>query len=76
MSAGDSTAGRTAGKVMAARKRASGWQIRCLNCDCAEPWLKPGARAKAAERSYTFSRCPNCKRIRFRVIERVPTGPL
>jgi len=60
---------------MAGEKRAQGWQIRCLKCGCAEPWVKRGARPKATERSYTFGRCPRCKRIRFRVIERVPTGP-
>ncbi|MGA3285608.1 MAG: hypothetical protein ABSD57_14270 [Verrucomicrobiota bacterium] len=75
MSADDSTARTAAEKVMAAKKRASGWQIRCLKCGCAEPWGKPGARPKAAERSYAFGRCPKCKRIRFRVIEKVPTGP-
>jgi len=60
---------------MAAKKQAPGRQIRCLKCGCVEPWGKPGARPGAAERSYTFGRCPQCKRIRFRVIEQVPSGP-
>jgi predicted nucleic-acid-binding Zn-ribbon protein len=75
MSANDSIARTAAEKVMAAKKHASGWQIRCLKCGYAEPCGKHGTRPKAAERSYIFGRCPKCKRIRFRVIEKVPTGP-
>ena len=53
-------------------RQASGWQVRCLNCDFTEPWSELGARHKAAGRTYTFSRCPQCKRIRIHVIEKVP----
>jgi phage FluMu protein Com len=57
---------------MKPKKRADCWQIRCLRCDSTEPCDKPGARAEAAGRKFIFGRCPNCKRIRFRVIEKVP----
>ena len=60
---------------MSGKKLAGGWQIRCLKCGYAESWGKHGGRSRIAERSYTFGRCPHCKRIRFRVIEKVPTGP-
>ena len=53
-------------------KRAPDLQIRCLRCDFAEPWDKPGVRLKASGRKFVFGRCPQCKRIRFRVIEKVP----
>jgi hypothetical protein len=59
-------------KKMDSEKRASGWQIRCLNCDFTEPWGKYGIRLKAVGRTYTFGRCPQCKRIRIHVIEKVP----
>jgi predicted RNA-binding Zn-ribbon protein involved in translation (DUF1610 family) len=72
MSANDSTARRTAEKVMAAKKRAPGWQLRCLNCGFTEPWGKRGVRRKAIGRKYTYGRCPHCKRVRIRVIEKVP----
>jgi len=48
------------------------WQIRCLRCDAIEPWDKPSARIKASGRKFVFGRCPQCKRIRYRVIEKVP----
>ena len=54
------------------KKRVANWQIRCLRCDSTEPCDKPGARAEAAGHKFIFGRCPNCKRIRFRVIEKVP----
>jgi len=57
---------------MESKKSANGWQIRCLRCDFAEPWDKPVTRTKSSGRKYIFGRCPNCKRIRFRVIEKVP----
>ena len=57
---------------MESKKRATNWQIRCLRCDFIEPWDKPGARLKAAGRKFIFGRCPKCKRIRLRVIEKVP----
>jgi phage FluMu protein Com len=57
---------------MSSKKRAPGWQIRCTRCDFAEPCDKPGGRLKASGRKFIFGRCPNCKRIRFRVIETVP----
>jgi hypothetical protein len=53
-------------------KRAPGWQVRCLQCDFIEPWGKYGVRLKAVGRTYTFGRCPQCKRIRIHVIEKVP----
>jgi hypothetical protein len=59
-------------KKMDPEKRAPGWQIRCLKCDFAEPWGKYGVRLKAAGRTYTFGRCPQCKRIRIHVVEKVP----
>lgn len=61
---------------MNAKKTATGWQIRCMRCDFAEPWEKPAARTKSAARKFVFGRCPNCKRIRFRVIEKVPDPKL
>ena len=60
---------------MAAKKRAAGWQIRCLKCGDTEPWGKRSAQSKSAERSYVFGRCPKCKRIRMRVVEKVPVTP-
>ncbi len=53
-------------------KQTTGWQIRCLRCDFAEPWNISGARRKSGARRFVFGRCPQCKRIRFRVIEKVP----
>ena len=58
------------------KSNASGWQIRCTKCDCAEPWSKPVARTKSGGRKFVFSRCPQCKRIRFRVIEPMPDPTL
>jgi len=52
------------------KEPAPGMQIRCLKCDCTEPWEKQDGRLKAAGRTYTFGRCPQCKRIRMRVIEK------
>ena len=57
---------------MEPKKHANGWQIRCLRCDFTEPWDNPGTRLKASGRKFVFGRCPHCKRIRFRVIEKVP----
>ena len=57
---------------MQAKKSATGWQIRCLRCDFAEPWNKPNVRLKASGRKFIFGRCPQCKRIRFRVVEKIP----
>jgi phage FluMu protein Com len=57
---------------MKPKQSAPDWQIRCLRCDFTEPWEKPGARIKASGRKFIFGRCPHCKRIRFRVIEKVP----
>jgi hypothetical protein len=57
---------------MDTEKRAPGWQVRCLKCDLAEPWGKYGIRHKAVGRTYAFGRCAQCKRIRLRVIEKVP----
>jgi len=50
-------------------KPASAMQIRCLKCDFTERWDKHDVRLKATGRTYTFGRCPQCKRIRLRVIE-------
>jgi Zn finger protein HypA/HybF involved in hydrogenase expression len=75
MSVNDSTAKQAAPKPVQAKKRAPGWRIRCLKCDFAEPWSKPGAGRKAVGPEYISGRCPQCKRIRFRVIEKVPTEP-
>lgn len=72
MSTNGSTARRAAKKVMAPKKHAPGLQIRCLKCDFAGPWRKSGVRLKASGRNYVFGRCPQCKRIRLRVIEKVP----
>ena len=58
--------------MMNAKKNATGWQIRCLKCNFTEPWDKSGVRLKSAGRKYIFGCCPHCKRIRFRVIEKVP----
>jgi hypothetical protein len=74
MSASGSTARRAARKVRKPEKRALGWQIRCLNCDFTGPWGKSGIRLKAKSRKYTFGRYPQCRRIRLRVIERVPAA--
>ena len=57
---------------MKPKKPADLWQIRCTRCDFCEPWDKPVARTKSAGRKFIFGRCPQCKRIRFRVIEKVP----
>ena len=57
---------------MKPKKHTPGWQIRCLRCDFIEPWEKSGVRPKASGRKFIFGRCPQCKRIRFRVIEKVP----
>ena len=48
------------------KKRATGWQIRCTRCDFTEPW------GKATGHKFIFGRCPQCKRIRFHAIEKVP----
>ena len=58
------------------QKHAPGWQIRCLKCDFMEPWIKSAIRLKADGRAYAFGRCPHCKRIRLRVIEKVPASNL
>jgi phage FluMu protein Com len=57
---------------MKPKQSAPDWQIRCLRCDFTEPCEKPGSRIKASGRKFIFGRCPHCKRIRFRVIEKVP----
>ena len=57
---------------MKPKKNTPGWQIRCLRCDFTAPWDKPGVRVQASGRKFVFGRCPNCKRIRLRVIETVP----
>jgi phage FluMu protein Com len=54
------------------KKHTPDLQIRCLKCDTTEPWDKPGVRLKVSGRKFVFGRCPQCKRIRFRVIEKVP----
>jgi phage FluMu protein Com len=54
------------------KKHEPGLQIRCLRCDFAEPWNKPSVRLNASGQKFVFGRCPQCKRIRFRVIEKVP----
>lgn len=54
------------------KKRAPDLQIRCLRCDSIEPWDKPGVRLNASGQKFVFGRCSQCKRIRFRVIEKVP----
>jgi phage FluMu protein Com len=59
-------------KIMEPKKHSNGWQIRCLRCDSIEPCDKPGGHLKASGRKFIFGRCPECKRIRFRVIEKVP----
>jgi phage FluMu protein Com len=59
-------------KKMDPEKRAPGWQIRCLKCDFTEPWGKYSIRLKAVGRTYTYGRCPQCKRVRIHVIEKVP----
>jgi hypothetical protein len=51
-------------------KPVSGMQLRCLKCDLVEPWDKHDVRLKATGRTYIFGRCPQCKRIRMRVIEK------
>ncbi len=61
---------------MEPKNRAPGWQIRCLRCDSTEPWDKPVARLKTAGRKFVFGRCPQCKRIRFRVIEKIPDAKM
>jgi Zn finger protein HypA/HybF involved in hydrogenase expression len=58
------------------KKRAPEWQIRCMRCDSTEPWDQPGVRIKASGRKFVFGRCPQCKRIRLRVIEKVPDPKL
>ena len=58
--------------MMNAKKKATGLQIRCLRCEFTEPWNKASVRLNAAGRKFIFGRCPQCKRIRYRVIEKVP----
>jgi hypothetical protein len=62
----------TTKKKLNPEKQAPGWQIRCLNCDFTERRVKLNIRLKAAGRTYSFGRCPQCKRIRLRVIEKAP----
>jgi hypothetical protein len=57
---------------MKSKKHGTGLQIRCLKCDFTEPWNKSVALPKGTGRKFMFGRCPNCKRIRLRVIENVP----
>ncbi|HEX5398101.1 MAG TPA: hypothetical protein VFY06_03530, partial [Verrucomicrobiae bacterium] len=57
---------------MESQKNAVAWQIRCTRCDFTEPWADGGDRRKTDARKFVFGRCPQCKRIRFRVIEKVP----
>jgi phage FluMu protein Com len=57
-------------KTMDPETPAPGWIIRCLKCDFTESWDKHDVRLKAAGRTYVFGRCPQCKRIRLRVIEK------
>ncbi len=59
-------------KIMEPKKHSNGWQIRCLRCDSIEPCDKPGGHLKTSGRKFIFGRCPQCKRIRFRVIVKVP----
>jgi hypothetical protein len=68
---GDMSASRTTTKKKPGLEEpASGLQIRCLKCDFTERWDKHDVRLKAAGRTYSFGRCPQCKRIRLRVIEK------
>ncbi len=64
----------TVKKKTGVEAQAPGWQIRCLKCDFIELWTQNGIRLKADGRTYAFGRCPQCKRIRIRVIEKVPTS--
>jgi len=57
---------------MESKQITEGWRVRCTKCDCTEPWDKPVGRMKAGGRKYIYGRCPNCKRIRLRVIEPLP----
>jgi hypothetical protein len=57
---------------MKSKKHVAGLQIRCLKCDFAEPWSRSGALPKGSGRKFIFGRCPSCKRIRLRVLEKVP----
>jgi len=57
---------------MKSKKHVTGLQIRCVKCDFAEPWGNPAAPTKGTARKFVFGRCPNCKRIRLRVLETVP----
>jgi len=57
---------------MDTKKRMTDWQIRCMRCDFTEPWEKSGVRLKTSGRKFIFGRCPQCKRIRLRVVEKVP----
>jgi len=72
MSANGSKAKRSVKKVKDPAARAPGMQIRCLKCEFTEPWDKHGVRLKASGRTYIFGRCPQCKRVRIRVIEKIP----
>ncbi len=46
------------------------WQVRCLKCDFTERWVKNSVRLKTTGLTYIFGRCPQCKRIRMRVVEK------
>ena len=58
-------------EFMTPEERAPGWKIRCLKCGFTDDYGKYGIRQKAFGKSYTFGRCPKCRRFRFAIIEKV-----
>jgi hypothetical protein len=66
---------QAADRPMKKKKKDPGWRIRCLKCGFTEPHSKPGGRLGIAGRKYISGRCPNCRRVRFHVIEKVTISP-
>lgn len=55
---------------------APGWQLRCPKCNWTLPYGKIGIRLGAASRGKRIlARCPQCRRLRWVIVERVSTSP-
>jgi len=63
---------KPAEKISAPEASAPGWRIRCMRCDGIQPWDKFGIRPKTTGPEFTVIHCPQCKRVRTHIIEKVP----
>jgi DNA-directed RNA polymerase subunit RPC12/RpoP len=54
---------------------APGWQIRCPKCGWMLPYGEIGIRLGAASKGKRIlARCPQCRRLRWVIVERVPSS--